>query len=112
MQRVSDELTAGGLASYVPNPDHARSPLVQLTPAGQDTLAAIEEHARQRRLAVAGGFAPAEIATARAVLGKVMAASRTVLSSPRPPARSPQAPRPPARPRQGNTTPVAAPRTP
>jgi DNA-binding MarR family transcriptional regulator len=82
VQRITDELTAENLARYTPNPDHARSPLVQLTPAGHDTLAKIEETARQRRLTVTGRFDATEIATARAVLAKIMAASRAAAAGP------------------------------
>ncbi len=82
VQRVTDELAADGLVRYAANPDHIRSPLVQLTPAGHDTLARIEEHAQQRRHTVTAGFTPSEVATARAVLHKVMAASRAAAAAP------------------------------
>src|SRR5918997_6373082 len=39
VQRVADLLLAEGLLQAEPNPDHARSPLMRLTPAGRRALA-------------------------------------------------------------------------
>lgn len=41
VQVLVNRLTADGMAELVPNPDHRRSPLVRLTPAGKDTLEAM-----------------------------------------------------------------------
>src|SRR5437879_11099367 len=38
VQRVVDLLVADGLAELLPNPDHARSPIVHLTAVGLETL--------------------------------------------------------------------------
>jgi DNA-binding MarR family transcriptional regulator len=38
VQRVVDDLAAGGLVDLVDNPDHARAPLVALTDRGRTTL--------------------------------------------------------------------------
>jgi DNA-binding MarR family transcriptional regulator len=35
MQRLADELAAGGLVRFIDNPNHRRSKLVQLTPKGE-----------------------------------------------------------------------------
>jgi DNA-binding MarR family transcriptional regulator len=82
VQRITDELTTENLARYTPNPDHARSSLVQLTRAGHDALAKIEEHAHQVKLGYSGNFTITEIAAARAVLAKVLTASRAFSSTP------------------------------
>ena len=41
VQVLVNRLAAEGMAELVPNPDHRRSPLVRLTPAGGDTLEAM-----------------------------------------------------------------------
>jgi DNA-binding MarR family transcriptional regulator len=52
VQRVADAIVAEGLASFEPNPDHQRSPLLILTDTGQtvlDTINAqvLQTHVRQ-----------------------------------------------------------------
>lgn len=39
VHRVMNELVADGLVQSAPNPDHKRSPLMSVTPAGERTLA-------------------------------------------------------------------------
>jgi DNA-binding MarR family transcriptional regulator len=56
VQRVADQIVAEGLASFEPNPDHQRSPLVILTPAGQKTLDRINDHSRERHLQLAAAL--------------------------------------------------------
>ena len=41
VQVLVNRLAADGMAEMIPNPDHCRSPLVRLTPAGRDTLEAM-----------------------------------------------------------------------
>lgn len=41
VQRLVNELVAEGFAGYADNPDHKASPLIELTPIGQDVLATI-----------------------------------------------------------------------
>lgn len=50
VQRVADAIVAEGLASFEPNPDHQRSPLLILTPAGQKVLDTINRRSRQSHL--------------------------------------------------------------
>jgi DNA-binding MarR family transcriptional regulator len=50
VQRVADEIVIEDLASFEPNPDHQRSPLLILTPAGQETLDTINHASRERNL--------------------------------------------------------------
>jgi DNA-binding MarR family transcriptional regulator len=50
VQRVADAIVAEGLATFEPNPDHQRAPLLILTPAGQKALDAINQAARASHL--------------------------------------------------------------
>ncbi len=50
VQRVADEIVAEHLASFEPNPDHQRSPLVILTREGQQALDTIKHTSRERHL--------------------------------------------------------------
>jgi DNA-binding MarR family transcriptional regulator len=47
VQRVADAIVADGLASFEPNPDHQRSPLLILTDTGQTALDTINAQVRQ-----------------------------------------------------------------
>ncbi len=48
VQRVADVVVAEGLASFEPNPDHRRSPLLVLTDTGQAALEAMNESGSRR----------------------------------------------------------------
>jgi DNA-binding MarR family transcriptional regulator len=50
VQRVADAIVADGHATFEPNPDHQRSPLLILTSAGQAALDTINDRSRQRNL--------------------------------------------------------------
>jgi DNA-binding MarR family transcriptional regulator len=50
VQRVADAIVADGHASFEPNPDHQRSPLLILTIAGQAVLDTINDRSRDRNL--------------------------------------------------------------
>jgi DNA-binding MarR family transcriptional regulator len=50
VQRVADAIVADGHASFEPNPDHQRSPLLILTSDGQAVLDTINDRSRQRNL--------------------------------------------------------------
>jgi DNA-binding MarR family transcriptional regulator len=50
VQRVADAIVAEGLASFEPNPDHQRSPLLILTPTGQQALDTINQRSRESHL--------------------------------------------------------------
>src|ERR1700722_2422353 len=50
VQRVADAIVADGHASYEPNPDHQRSPLLILTSDGQAVLDTINDKSRERNL--------------------------------------------------------------
>jgi DNA-binding MarR family transcriptional regulator len=64
VQRVADAIVADGLATFQPNPDHQRSPLLILTDAGQAVLDTINDSGRQYNLknaAILGDDAITEI---------------------------------------------------
>jgi DNA-binding MarR family transcriptional regulator len=76
VQRVADAIVAEGLATFEPNPDHQRSPLLILTDAGQAVLETINAHTRQRhnrQVEILGEDAIAEL---RRLLGRYRDALR------------------------------------
>jgi DNA-binding MarR family transcriptional regulator len=74
VQRVADELVAEGLARYVPNPRHQRSPYLHLTESGQTALATITAAARRANQKMARLFTAAEMLETRAVLRRIITA--------------------------------------
>lgn len=50
VQRVADAIVADGHATFEPNPDHQRSPLLILTGDGQTVLDTINDKSRERNL--------------------------------------------------------------
>ena len=75
VQRIADELVADGLAQYVPNPRHRRSPLVQLTARGRDTLAKITAVARRTNQGMMTRmFTAGQLDQTREFLSRVIAA--------------------------------------
>ena len=65
VQRVADEIVAEELASYQPNPDHQRSPLLILTDDGQKVLDTINDRSRERHLQLAAALGEDGIAELR-----------------------------------------------
>ncbi|MBN6041980.1 MarR family winged helix-turn-helix transcriptional regulator [Amycolatopsis sp. 195334CR] len=79
VQRVVGDLLAAGQAEAVPNPDHARSPLIALTDEGRDTLERLfarSEAARERLLTRAGTDAE-ELRQATETLRRLLDVLRT-----------------------------------
>ena len=78
VQRVIDDLAVAGQVELRPNPDHARAPLVALTPAGRQTLTALSRcSARDRRtMLTMAGVSAEDLNIARAVLSHLVAAVR------------------------------------
>ncbi|OEV08135.1 MarR family winged helix-turn-helix transcriptional regulator [Streptomyces nanshensis] len=72
VQRVANDLVAGRLAAFEANPDHRGSPLLGLTAAGRRTLRRITGRAEEAHRAWGEGVAEDEIASARAVLRRVI----------------------------------------
>ncbi len=78
VQRVVGDLLANGHVEATDNPDHARSSLMELTPAGRDLVAGLFEQSREFRGAALerAGVTADELAAAREVIGKLVAALR------------------------------------
>ncbi len=74
VQRIADELVADGLAVYVPNPRHQRSPFVQLTEIGQEALAKITAAARRSSQRMVRVVTADQMSEARDVLRRIIAA--------------------------------------
>lgn len=72
VQRVADDLVADGLAELVDNPAHRRSPILQLTPAGRRSLAAMTEASNRWQRSVAADLAADGLERARRVLRDVL----------------------------------------
>ena len=66
--RLTNDLATEDLVELVPNPDHKTSPLVTLTAAGRDTLAAINKAASSSNNAIQCEFTPENVARLRALL--------------------------------------------
>ncbi len=71
VQRVADLLAAEGLAEDVPNPDHARSPLLRLTAKGRSTLQVLTRAAAGWHEALAAGLETRGLSTAVETLDAV-----------------------------------------
>ncbi len=70
VQRVADQLVAEELASYEPNPDHRRSPLLILTADGRDALDTINHTSRERNVQHAAALGEDGISELRRLLGR------------------------------------------
>lgn len=78
VQRIADELVAEGLADYASNPRHQRSPFLQLTPRGRETLAKITVAARRANQKMARLFTAGQLNQTREVLRRIVAALQDV----------------------------------
>jgi DNA-binding MarR family transcriptional regulator len=76
VQRVVDLLVADGLVELLPNPDHARSRIAQLTALGVDRLDRIREAAGPWHGAVASQLSLADLRRARSVLKELTRLAR------------------------------------
>lgn len=74
VQRVANELVEARLAVYVDNPDHRTSPLLTLTGAGRDTLAAINRRAHDMNSAVARTLGASTVAELRTGVRRLITA--------------------------------------
>ncbi|MFJ6754644.1 MULTISPECIES: MarR family winged helix-turn-helix transcriptional regulator [unclassified Streptomyces] len=72
VQRVANDLVREDLAGFEPNPDHRGSPLLALTPTGQDTLRKITTRASTVHRALTADIATADIAAARSLLHRLI----------------------------------------
>jgi DNA-binding MarR family transcriptional regulator len=85
VQRIADELVADGLAQYVSNPRHQRSPFVQLTVRGRDTLGKITAAARRTNLKMARMFTAEQLDQTRELLSRIIATLQERSSNPQTP---------------------------
>jgi len=68
VQRVADGLVERGLAKYVRNPHHRRSPLLQLSARGREALASLQREAERREPDLELDIEPEELDTTLYVL--------------------------------------------
>ena len=68
MQRTADQLVREALVTYVRNPDHAKSPLVEITSAGKSALARITREAEQWHQKLSADLNADEVSTTLRVL--------------------------------------------
>ena len=78
VQRVASDLVTSGHLEAVDNPDHARSPLMRLTPFGRATLGELFSRSGEDRAAVLARaeVTAGELAAAREVLRRLTGALR------------------------------------
>jgi DNA-binding MarR family transcriptional regulator len=77
VQRLAHELVAEELATFDENPDHRRSPLLQLTPRGRDVLDEINRVAARRNLQAAAELGDDGTRRLRELLDDLRRALRT-----------------------------------
>ena len=71
VQRVADDLRGAGLIVLLTNPDHARSKLMSMTPAGQDAYAEALRRQAPWVAGLAAGLSAQDVAAAIRVLSTV-----------------------------------------
>jgi DNA-binding MarR family transcriptional regulator len=64
VQRTADQLVQQKLAEYRPNPDHAKSPVIEITSKGNLVLARITREAGKWHLKISAGLEGSELAIA------------------------------------------------
>ena len=70
VQRTADVIVAENLATYEPNPDHQRSPLLILTARGREALQQINDTGRARNLQQAAVLGDDGFTRLRQLLGR------------------------------------------
>lgn len=73
VQRVANDLVTLGYASYLPNPDHRSSPLLTLTPRGQEILARVTTRSSALHRTLFASLPEEEIRDSRAFLRRLLA---------------------------------------
>jgi len=81
VQRIANELVADELAVFADNPDHRTSPLLRLTPTGEELLTRIEAHARASHERRFGDLPPGDLAITQRVLRSIAEATHRELRS-------------------------------
>jgi DNA-binding MarR family transcriptional regulator len=72
VQRMVNDAVALGYVETRPNPAHRRSPLIALTPAGAEAVAAVTAHERALLRQVGGDLTHAEVDACVKVLGRML----------------------------------------
>jgi DNA-binding MarR family transcriptional regulator len=78
VQRVANELTADGMATFEPNPDHKASPILALTAAGRQALEGINTAADHDHQYLLGLFPEHDVDTLSALLARFTASLKHV----------------------------------
>lgn len=81
VQRIANELVDDGLAAFVDNPRHRRSPFLCLTDDGRRVLAAITGQAERRHQALLAKLDTVDLVEIRAGLRRLTAAVRSELET-------------------------------
>jgi DNA-binding MarR family transcriptional regulator len=79
VQRIANELVDGGLAEFVDNPRHRRSPFLHLTEKGRRSLTTITDHARLRHAVLLSQLSAPQLAELRSALRDLTAKVRAEL---------------------------------
>ncbi len=72
VQRMVNDAVARGFAESRPNPAHRRSPLIALTPAGAEAVAAVTAHERTLLRQVDGDLTHEDVDACLKVLGRML----------------------------------------
>ncbi|MGH9063861.1 MAG: MarR family winged helix-turn-helix transcriptional regulator [Acidimicrobiales bacterium] len=79
VQRIANELVGDGLAAFLANPRHRRSPFLRLSRRGADVLAAITEQAHSDHAVVVAGLPDIDLAGLRSGLQRLTQGARSSL---------------------------------
>jgi DNA-binding MarR family transcriptional regulator len=71
VQRLVDDLLAGGWVEALPNPKHKRSPLIALTSRGRETIAMMNQSESPYLSALGDGLDPADLEAAVRILNAI-----------------------------------------
>ncbi|MFD5846493.1 MarR family winged helix-turn-helix transcriptional regulator [Streptomyces chartreusis] len=72
IQRVANDLVSLGLAAYRDNPDHRSSPLLTMTPSGEEALARLTDRATKIHRTLFAAIPDEEIRATRASLRRLL----------------------------------------
>jgi DNA-binding MarR family transcriptional regulator len=81
VQRIANELVSDGLAEFLENPSHRRSPFLHLTEAGEKTLSAITDRAHLRHTELLARLSASDLVALRSALRDLTAKVRVELDS-------------------------------
>ena len=83
-----DRLVGGGLIELIPNDDHVRSPLVRLTPSGEEAYRLLDRDQTAWVGELADGISASDLESARTVLEELVRRLETSRADDRVPARA------------------------